>query len=157
LANFDSQAVLTLFAALKTQAEQSGLFDRVIGHEPRAAPGRGFTYALWLGPVTPVAGLSGLASTAGHVTVNARIYTPFLQKPEDQIETDMMRRILQMIGFYSGDITAGGTVMEIDLLGAHGIPLESGTIGYLDMDSSYYRVADLTIPVIIDALWTQAD
>jgi hypothetical protein len=158
LSNFNSQAILTLFAGLKTQAASSGLFDgKVLGHEPRSAPGMGFTYALWLGPVTPVPLASGLNSTTGRVIVSARIYTPFLQKSEDQIETDLMRRVLQMIGFYSGELTLGGTVMEVDLLGSYGVALECGPVGYLDMDGAYYRVADLTIPVIIDALWTQAD
>jgi len=158
LANFNSQAILTLFANLKSQASKSGLFDgKVLGHEPKSAPGTGFSYALWLGPITPVPNLSGLNSTAGRVVVNSRIMTPFLQKSEDQIETDMMRRVLEMIGFYSGEFTVGGLAMFVDLLGAHGVPLEVTQVGYLNMDDAYYRVADLTIPVMIDALWTQVN
>jgi len=157
VSNFNSQAILSLFANLRTQAKTSGLFRQVLGHEPRSAPTGGFTYALWLGPITPVPAVSGLNASAGRVTVQARIYTPFLAKSEDEIETDMMRAVLQMVGFYSGEITVAGTVMEIDLLGAYGVPLEVTQVGYLDMDGSYYRVADLTIPVIIDNLWTQVD
>jgi hypothetical protein len=158
LSNFNQAAVLSLFAALKSQAEESGLFRRVLGHEPRSAPGNGLTYALWLGPaIEPVARASGLNITTGRIVFYGRIYVPFLEKSEDQIETDMLRAVLQMIGFYSGALTIGGTVMEIDLLGSYGTPLECGTVGYLDLGGSYYRVADFTIPVIITDLWPQAD
>ena len=156
MANFNAQSILSLFQNLKTQAETSGLFQRVLGHEPRSAPGGGFSYALWLGPVTPVPGLGGLTATAGRVEIQARIYVPFLEKSEDQIETDMMRHVLQMIGFYSGEFTAGGTVYAIDLEGMHGAPLESGTVGYIDLGGTILRVAELMIPVLIDNLWTQA-
>jgi hypothetical protein len=133
LANFDSAAILALRQALTTQASASGLFTRVIGR------------------------VSGLGASAGRVEWTARIMTPFLQKSEDEIETDLMRRILQMIGLYSADITIGATVMEIDLLGAYGVALQTSAIGYLEISGSHYRVAELTIPVIIDNLWTQAD
>ena len=148
---------MNLFAAMKSQAEQSGLFRRVLGHEPKGPPGGGLSYALWLGGITPIPRASGLNSTTGRVVIEARIYVPFLEKGEDQTETDLLRAVLQMIGFYSGALTVGETVMEIDLLGMYGVALEGGTVGYLDMGGSYYRVADITIPVIIDALWTQAD
>jgi hypothetical protein len=157
LANFDSAAILALRQALTTQASASGLFTRVIGHEPKSPPGNGFSYCIWLGPVTSVGRVSGLGASAGRVEWTARIMTPFLQKSEDEIETDLMRRILQMIGLYSADITIGATVMEIDLLGAYGTGLQTSAIGYLEISGSHYRVAELTIPVIIDNLWTQAD
>src|SRR5215510_12538832 len=128
---------------MKTHAEQSGLFQRVIGHEPRSAPGAGYSYCLWLGPVTPVGRVSGLGATAGRVVINGRILTPLIQKSEDQTETKMLRTILQLVGFYSAAITVGGTVMEIDLLGAYGVPLEAGNVGYMEIDGSHYRVAEL--------------
>ena len=156
MANFSSQAILNLFANLKTQADTSGLFQRVLGHEPRSAPGGGFSYALWLGPISPVPGLGGLTATAGRVEFQSRIYVPFLEKSEDQIETDLMRKVLQMIGFYSAEFTAGGTVYAIDLEGMHGAPLEAGTFGYIDLGGTICRVAELSIPVLIDNLWTQA-
>ena len=155
MANFSSQSIINLFANLKTQAETSGLFQRVLGHEPRSAPAGGFSYALWLGPITPVPGLGGLTATAGRVEIQARIYVPFLEKSEDQIETDMMRRVLEMIGHYSGAFTVGGTVYAIDLEGMHGAPLEAGNLGYIDLGGTICRVAELSIPVLIDNLWTQ--
>ena len=156
MANFSSQSILNLFANLKTQAETSGLFQRVLGHEPRSAPGGGFSYALWIASVTPIPGLGGLAATDGRVEIQARIYVPFLEKSEDQIETDLLRRVLQMIGFYSGEFTASSTIYAIDLQGMHGGPLEAGTFGYIDLGGTICRIAELTIPVLIDNLWTQA-
>lgn len=155
--SFDTAAVLALFAAIKSQAMESGMFDRVLGHEPKSAPGNRLSCTIWLGAVTPVPAASGLAATTGRVVINARIQTPFLQSNEDQVETNMTRAIVQMIAAYSSDLTVGGTVMEIDLLGAYGVALEASSVGYIEQDGTHYRAAELTIPVIIDALWTQED
>jgi hypothetical protein len=54
----------------------------------------------------------------------------------------------------SGSITLGGTVRMIDLLGIDGTPL-SAMAGYLQIDRKVYRVMDLTIPVIVNDMWTQ--
>lgn len=157
MAAFNQQAVMNLWSAMKSQASASGLFDRVLGHEPKSAPGNRLSYTIWLGPITPVPQASGLNASAGRVVIQGRIQTPFLQSNQDKTETDLAHAVITMIGLYSEEITVGGTVMEIDLLGAYGVALESGNVGYLEQDGTHYRVAELTIPVIIDALWTQAD
>lgn len=157
---FDSQAVINLFLAMRSQASSSGLFDRVIGHEPKNAPGNRLSYSIRLGPIAPVPGASGLAATAGRVVIEGRIQVPQSfgdSAAEDKIETAMTHAIVGIIGQYSKSITVGGTVMEIDLLGMYGVPLAASNVGYVEQDGTHYRVADITIPVIIDALWTQVD
>jgi hypothetical protein len=154
---FSQAAVKALLTAMKTQASESGLFRKVLSHEPKSSPGNGVTYALWMGPVTPVPNYSGLAATAGRIVMYGRVYVPWIQSDEDTTETQLVHCILEMIAAYSGTITVGGTVNEVDLLGAYGVALESGTVGYIEHDGTHYRAAELTIPVIIDALWTQVD
>jgi len=152
---FNQQAILNLKLALKSQASDSGLFRRVLGHEPKSAPGNGVSFALWLGPITPIPTLSGLNATAGKVIWTARIYVPWIQSDEDQTEVQMMHCVLEMLANYSATFTIGGTVMEVDLLGSYGTALEASTVGYTEIDGTHYRAAELTIPVIIDNLWTQ--
>ena len=59
-----------------------------------------------------------------------------------------------LFGAYSGGFTFNGTVMEVDLLGAHGESL-SAHFGYIEHDGTHFRVAECNIPVIITDLWTQ--
>lgn len=155
--NFNQAAVDALLKAIKTDATKLGVFRRVIGHEPKSAPGSGVSFAYWLGPVTAARGLGGLNSTGGRVIINGRVYAPFLAKDEDITERDLTHALLELIASYSGGFTVGGTVYAIDLLGMHGVSLETGSVGYIEMDSLHYRAADLTIPVLIDNLWTQVN
>lgn len=154
---FNQAAVIALHKAIKTEATSLGVFRRVVGHEPKASPGTGLSYVYWLGPIEPVPRASGLAGTAGRVIFNGRIYAPWLAKDEDQTETDLVHALLELLASYSSHITVGGTVHAIDLLGMYGVPLTSATVGYTELGGDHYRAADLTIPVIIDALWTQVN
>jgi hypothetical protein len=159
--NFNSQAVINLLLAIRSDVSKLGIVDQIMGHEPKSAPGATKTFALWMGAISPVPALSGLAATAGRVVLNGRLYFPFLGQAGvsqgDLGETTLMHAVLELIASFSGGITVGGTVLEIDLLGAHGVPLEASPVGYLEQDGTHYRVAELTVPVIIDALWTQVD
>jgi hypothetical protein len=151
-----SQAsVASLFAALKSHAQSLGVFRRVLLHEPKSAPGLGLSYAMWLGPVTPVAAASGQAASTIRLVMNGRIYAPFAEKPEDSIDVQLATAVFDLIAGISADFTLGTAVMEVDLLGAYGVALSSETVGYLEQDGRNYRVADLTIPLIIDAAAAQ--
>lgn len=141
--------------AVVDHAKQLNLFRRVLGYEPKSAPGNGLSAAFWLGPVTPVGRASGLAATTVRVLITCRIYLPFAEKPEEQIDGQLLYAILQLIAAYSADTTLGGTAMAIDLLGMYGQPLAAGTVGYISIDNHQYRSAEVAIPVIIDAVAAQ--
>jgi hypothetical protein len=61
----------------------------------------------------------------------------------------------QLMGAYSGDFEFGGNVRNVDILGAHGTGL-GAVFGYARFDSTTYRVATLTVPLIINDVWTEA-
>ena len=52
------------------------------------------------------------------------------------------------------DFDLNGTVANVDLLGAHGTPLQA-LFGYARFDNTTYRVATLTVPLIINDAWTE--
>lgn len=146
----------TLFSKIASHAGASGLFERVNTHEPKSAPPsqQGITCAIWLQGMDPLGRASGLAETSGLITFMLRIYTNFVSQPEDIIDpriTDAMSRLMEA---YSGDFTLGGNVRQIDLLGAYG-PGLSAKAGYLEQDRKMYRIMDLTIPVVVNDLWSQ--
>ena len=61
-----------------------------------------------------------------------------------------------LIGAYSGDFDFGGEagVRAVDLLGMTGTPL-AAIAGYIEMDRKMMRVITITLPVVINDLWTQ--
>jgi hypothetical protein len=152
--SFDQAAINAVYAAAVSTAKKLAVFENVIQHEPKAAPVSLPACAVWTQSLTPVAAVSGLSATSGRLELRARIYLNFLGKPEDKIDPELVRLTSTLLGAYSGGFTFGGTVMEIDLLGAHGQSL-SMTAGFIQHDAHLFRVAECNIPVIIDSLWTQ--
>jgi hypothetical protein len=150
---FNADAVSTLFAALVSDAQQLGVFERVATHEPKNAPGNGFSCVLWLDTLKPYK--SGLASTSGVVTFHARVYSNMLAEPQDDIDPGLLTASCALLAAYSDGFTLGGTVQAVDLLGAAGEPL-SMQAGYITQDGKMFRAMEVVIPVIINDLWDQA-
>jgi hypothetical protein len=83
------------------------------------------------------------------------VYLNAMSKPEDSTDPKLILLISQLIGAFSGGFTLGGEVMAVDLLGAWGAPLAVQAAGWLEHDGKQFRVAELTIPVVIDDIWVQ--
>lgn len=154
--NFDGAAVLALLAAVKTvPAKLGSLRSSVVFHEPRVPPSTLPALALWLGPLEPIGAVSGLSEVSGRVTVQGRIYICTAEKVSDKTEEQLLTLMSAVLGGFAGAFTLGGEAMMCDLLGAYGTKL-SAQPGYVEYASAAYRVAEVSVPVIIDPLWTEA-
>lgn len=140
--------------ALRSHAATLGEFDKVQGHEPKNAPGRGVSCAFWVQRLSAVARRSGLDVTAARLEVHARVYLPMVREPQDDIDPDAVRAAAALIGAYNGDFTLGGLIAEVDVLGAYGTALDCAA-GYFTHDGTEYRAMVLTIPMIFDDVWEQ--
>ena len=152
--SFDSAAVLSLFDQLKSHALRLGVFDRVATHEPKNAPGNGLSCSIWVESIDPLPDASSLIATSGRVAFHVRIYSNMLQEPQDDIDPQILIAVTTLMGEYSQNFTLGGTVRNVDLLGAHGEALRAQA-GYLDISKHMHRVMVITLPIIINDLWTQ--
>jgi hypothetical protein len=148
-------AVDEIVDVVMSHALASGYFDRVNGHEPKNAPGNGLSAAVWADSVRSVQS-SGLSSTSAVVVLNVRLYTSMLQEPQDAIDPAMLRAVSALFDAYSSDFTLGGNAREVDLLGSDGAPLQAKA-GYLNQDQKLYRVMTITLPVIVNDAWDQAE
>lgn len=145
-----------IFAAVESHALASGLFGRVNMHEPKSAPtALGITCAIWVQSIAPVPGGSGLASTSGRLTMQVRVYTSMFGEPQDAIDPNLLGAVTALISSYSGDFDLGGLIRNVDLLGSTGEPL-GARAGYLNQDGKLMRIMDITLPLIVNDLWTQA-
>lgn len=145
---------VALFTAMESHALESGLFERVNGHEPKAAPGNGLTAAVWSQRIVPVPRGSGLKYTSGLVTFYLRIYQNMLMQPQDSIDPLVLNAVDVLFAAYSRDFTLGGLVRNVDLLGSTGTSL-SAEAGYINQDGKMFRAMTLTVPLIINDLWEQ--
>lgn len=147
---------MEILNAITSHAQAAGLFERVNGHEPKNAPGKGLTAAVWIQRIEPLAMASGLAATSARLIVNVRIYSPMLMEPQDAIDPNIADAVSALFTAYSGDFDLGSVtgVRNIDLLGQFGSALQAEA-GYLEQDKTVYRVMTITLPVIVNDTWEQ--
>ncbi|MDX3643226.1 hypothetical protein [Streptomyces sp. MB09-02B] len=136
-------------------AMASGLFGNVLDHEPVSAPGSGLTAAFWVSRIGPVPIGSGLSATTGRLQLMGRLLMPADTEPQGDVDTAVTGAVDALLTAYSGDFEFGGSVRCIDLLGAYGASLQA-EFGYTSFSGgTTYRVATITIPLIINDAWTQ--
>ena len=144
-----------IVAAVQTHAAASGHIERVAGHEPTNAPGGGITASVWLDRIRPVPARSGLGSTSVLVVLQVRLQAP-LRGELDDVDPLLAAAADDLMRAYSGDYSLGGQVVLVDLLGQTGAQQLEGQAGYLSAgDGQMYRVFTLTLPVVLDDLWSQ--
>lgn len=139
--------------AVLSHALSLGYFDRVDAHEPKNSPGKGLHASVFLKSLMPVRS-SGLASTSAVMVFTVRIERDMIASPEDEIDIDVLMAADALFVAYSGDFELGGLIREVDLLGAYGTPLSLES-GYLKQDSTLYRVLVITLPLVINDVWSQ--
>lgn len=103
----------------------------------------------------PIPARSGLNTTSVLIEFNMRLIRATNTDPMGEIDPQMMDATDALMNAYSTDFTLGGVVAEIDLLGEYGQALESDS-GFLKMTEELtFRIVDITIPCVINDVWTQ--
>lgn len=143
-----------VLAALESHALSTGRFERVNLHEPKNAPGKGLTLAIWANNISPAAVASGLSVTTAYIEFNLRVFTPMLMEPQDAIDPRVLEAVDVLMAAYASDFTLGGRVRNVDLLGAHGPGLRAQA-GYITVDKTVFRVMTITLPILINDAWEQ--
>lgn len=150
----DATAIAGLFAQVEARAQTLGGIEQVIGHEPRSAPASLPALAVWFSGLGPARGVSGLDATSARCEFRGRVYLNGQAKDEDKNEQKLLYLSALVMGAFSAAFTLGGDAMAVDLLGAWGSPLDAQP-GWLAHDSKEFRVAEITVPVILDGVWRQ--
>lgn len=150
MTGFDPVAVQDIIVS---HAKRLGVFDRVHAHEPKSAPLKGYTCAIWADHIEPVRS-SGLDTTTIRVNYSIRVYGNMTKEPQDAIDREILSAVSKLMAAYSGDFTLESTARHIDLLGAYG-PALSAQAGYLNQDNRLYRVMTINLPIIFDDVFEQ--
>jgi hypothetical protein len=143
-----------LVNAIASHAAATGLFDVVNSHEPKNAPNSHLSCAIWAQSLNPVLS-SGLAAASARVEFRVRLYTAMLQEPADMIDPELLDAVDVLMADYIGNFTLGGIIRDVDVLGSDGAML-SVVAGYLSQDGKLFRIMDITLPLVINDLWTES-
>ena len=152
-AGFDIVAILN---AVTSHAARLGPFERILTHEPNTAVTSGLTGAVWVQQIDLVPRFSGLAVSAVRVQLVLRLYDNMLREPQDAIDPDMVGIVNDLLIAYHRDLTLGGQVSQIDLLGEYGDGLFERS-GYIRQDGKLLRAMSIYLPVIVADAFTQSD
>lgn len=140
--------------AVVSHALQLGVFSQVNAHEPKNAPSNGLACAIWADRIGGIR-RSGLDSVSARLALSVRIHMPMASEPADEIDTVVLGAVDVLFTAYCGDFTLGGLVRHVDIFGAEGAPLDA-VFGYITVDGGEYRVATISLPLIVNDLWTEA-
>ncbi len=153
MAGVDIRAVLS---SLVSHARRLGSIATADVGPPLSEPTRpGVHYAVWLDGVRPVQRRSGLHVTSACVVLTGRLF--LLAGPEQRnVEERIASATEALLAAYTGDFDLDGSISEVDLLGAHGQPLEVRS-GWQRVGDATYRVATFTLPLLVDDVWEQEE
>lgn len=142
--------------ALISHAAASGHFTSVNSTDIGSVPtSEGISAVVWPRSVRPIPERSGLASTSVVVSFMVRFFRSMNSDPLGEIDPAMIDAVDALMNAYTGNFTLGGIVAEVDLLGQYGDPLSMES-GYIDMgDDGKFRIVDITVPLVINDVWTQ--
>lgn len=159
MATLDLDDIASVMSALMDRGSELGIFDSVLGHEPKSSPGRGLHLAMWNAGMTPVAETSGLNAASVRVEFQMRIMSSMIQEPMDGIDPEVVGAAGMLMNVLAGGFTLSGEVMAVDVLGAYGESLRAQS-GYLSISGQQgdgarmFRVMDVFVPVVFDGCWT---
>lgn len=104
-----------------------------------------------------VPGGSGLSATSVSIDFTVRLAQSLEVDPLGSIDPGMIAAADALMNAYSGDFTLGGLIAYVDLLGQHGESLGSDS-GFIKLgEEQTFRIIDITIPCIINDVWTQSE
>lgn len=155
----DPQHITAIYDALQDKARALKLFRSINGAEPLNPPTSGLSYSLMFGKLGPARRASGLASTSGRLEFTARVEAPRTSQTQEQTDKALLYAVVSLMVAYSGDFELAdvpdGLVQSIDLLGAYGTPMEA-IGGWITQGEVPYRMADMTLAVILNDVFPQA-
>lgn len=83
-------------------------------------------------------------------TVNVRLYRDMLMEPTKDMEIEVAVAVQRIVSDLLGDFDLGGTIRNVD-----GVNVRTDW-GYGDVGGKMYRIADITLPLIVDDSATAA-
>lgn len=139
--------IRTSLETVESHLRASGWFSDVMVGEPMSPPvGRGIVAAIFMDSVSiPELTLSGTIES--HV-VTVRLYQEMQEKPTKERENELDQAEADMLEDIYGDFTLGSAVRAVDVGGQYASP--GSERGYIDLGGVEFRIADFTLPLIVD-------
>ena len=144
-----------VLAGIESVLQAVGGIEQVVTSQSTNPPTDGIGAQVWAGPIKPVGVRSGLASVSVLTVTNIRLTMPLATQPPESIDPALLTTLSDVMNALAGGFTLDGEVAQVDLLGQYGVPMD-GIPGYVDYAGVGYRCITLTVPAVLDDIWTEA-
>tara|TARA_R110002020_G_scaffold393611_1_gene603772 strand:+ start:69 stop:524 length:456 start_codon:yes stop_codon:yes gene_type:complete len=126
----------------------SGYLRDVMIGEPKSPPsGDQLTASVFLNSIS-VAEVTLGTTIESHV-LTLRIFRNMLAEPTETMEKEFAKAVSSILSDIIGEFDLGGSVRSIDVAGIYGSSI-AVSYGYLDLGGTMFRIADITLPLIVD-------
>jgi len=141
---------------LQTHLVKGGYVKHSMIGEPKAIPAASddVVAAVYMQSVTVVRIMADGATVESHV-VTIRLFRDMLGEPKEDTEILLAEASSKIAENILGEFDLGGTIRNVDAAGANGTPW-SIQWGYVDLGGVMFRVADMTVPMVVDGSVTMA-
>lgn len=141
--------VKSTLEAIQSYAMASGYFGSsvTVGEPKQPVAETSLSAAIFMSSVA-VASLTLTKTIELHVTT-IRIYRDMLAEPTANIEFELAEAVGDISSDLLGDYDLGETIRNIDVGGQYGSAMNT-TWGYVDLSGKMYRIADISLPLIVD-------
>ena len=125
-----------------------------IGEPKSITPGVQVVGAVYMNRVAVTRVMVGGNTEELHV-VTIRLYRDMLAEPVKTVEVALAAMVQRILSDVVGDFDLGASVRNVDVGGSNGSPVATDW-GYVDVGGKMYRIADITLPLIVDGSATAA-
>lgn len=146
---------LAIRNAVMDKVSGTGRFQTVIDHDPLQAPTDDGLVAALIGiDDAPAPAISGLASMSMRVELVVRVMLRGMLEPQGFIDPEVFGAADAVMGALAADTRLGGLagVYAVDLFGQGGDRMRS-VAGWVDIQQTKFRIADVYIPILINDAW----
>tara|TARA_Y100000310_G_scaffold317160_1_gene369703 strand:- start:2194 stop:2646 length:453 start_codon:yes stop_codon:yes gene_type:complete len=140
-------AIKATLQAVQSYLMASGYFSEVSVGEPKQPVEGELTAALFMSSAT-VAELT-LATTIELHVATIRVYGDMLREPTEEIEFGLAEVVQDVGSDLLGEYDLGATIRNVDAGGQYGTPMSTNW-GHVEVSGKMYRIADITLPLIVD-------
>lgn len=146
-----------VLATVLDKVASTGKFETVLGYEPLSAPTESLTAAVFVADAFgPIPESSGLSSADARLVIMVRIMRKALTEPVSDVDLDAVDAADAVLDSLAGGYTLGSTARAVDLLGESGQGIEVNP-GWATIDKTIFRLMDITVPVMINNVWTYGE
>ncbi len=139
--------ISTTLETIESYLSASGHVGAAQVGEPKHAPSEALFAAIYMTGVSVVS--TTLNKTIEVHTITIRLYADGLADPASVSELALAQAVSQITGDLLGEFDLGATIRNVDVAGQYGGNV-STQWGYVDVAKEIFRVADITLPLIVD-------